>query len=186
MPLQLILPTEALKADIWAFRQAFIERNIDLHGSGELNKSESFEQWFAYQHAPAGTNLFGYPKSDNTTYFAWHTEQNRLVGCINLRHHLQDDFLRQYGGHIGYSIHPDCWGQGFGTEMLRLVLEKSDDLGIEDVLITCEVGNLASEKVIRNNGGEFECQIEANERGFNMAIKRFWIRRNLQITQTLL
>ena len=53
--------------------------------------------------------------------------------------------------------------------MLAEALPLARELGIEDVLITCDHDNIASEKVIRANGGVFE-----DRRG---AKRRFWIRR---------
>lgn len=104
----------------------------------------------------------------DTTYLAWHNELDRLIGTINLRHNLNGDFIRKYGGHIGYAIHPDFWGQGYGSEMLKLGLVKAKDIGLDRVLITCEESNIASEKVILNNGGVFETLVDGK-------IKRFWV-----------
>jgi len=40
--------------------------------------------------------------------------------------------------------------------MLRLALLEAKKLGIEKVLLTCSDDNIASAKVIENNGGKFE------------------------------
>jgi predicted acetyltransferase len=51
--------------------------------------------------------------------------------------------------------------------MLRLALPVARTLGITRVLLTCDVGNVASRKVIEANGG----RIEDERRG----VLRYWI-----------
>lgn len=76
-----------------------------------------------------------------------------MVGVINLRHTL-NDYLRAYGGHIGYGVHPACWNQGIATRMLTHALQYSDSLGLRELLLVCAVDNPASARVIEKNGGE--------------------------------
>lgn len=95
-----------------------------------------------------------------------------MVGIINIRHNLNNDYLRQFGGHIGYSIHPDFRKQGYGSEMLKLALAKVKMLSLDKVLITCEESNVGSEKVILNNGGKFEAIVVFNQ---VKRMKRFWV-----------
>jgi predicted acetyltransferase len=51
--------------------------------------------------------------------------------------------------------------------MLAAVLPEADALGIDPALITCDIDNLASRRVIEANGGELE-----DQRGGKL---RFWI-----------
>ncbi len=55
--------------------------------------------------------------------------------------------------------------------MLRLNIEKARELGIDKLLITCDIENKASEKTILANNGVYEKTIEVE--GYQ--IKRFWI-----------
>jgi predicted acetyltransferase len=75
-----------------------------------------------------------------------------LVGRVSIRHELNDDLL-QYGGHIGYAVRPAYRRRGYATELLRHGLEVTRALGIERVLITCDVGNVGSERAIISCGG---------------------------------
>ena len=81
--------------------------------------------------------------------------------------------LFKTGGHIGYSIHPDFWGKGYGSEQLALALQECDKLGIHDVLVTCNKANPASAKVIIKNGGALENEVQDGEN----TIQRYWIKR---------
>ena len=55
--------------------------------------------------------------------------------------------------------------------MLKKALDKCKEMGNNKVLVTCYKDNIASERVILKNGGEFEKTIE-HEGGF---YKRYWI-----------
>lgn len=75
------------------------------------------------------------------------------VGIGKLRHYLNDN-LRMRGGHIGYTIRPTARGCGYGTLILRELLEQATEKGIPEVLITCEETNTLSRKVLAANGCE--------------------------------
>ena len=80
------------------------------------------------------------------------TENKRILGAINIRHSL-NDYLFNFGGHIGYGIRPSERGQGYASLMLSLSLPIAKELGLSRVLITCDKSNLASAKTIIKNGG---------------------------------
>jgi predicted acetyltransferase len=95
-----------------------------------------------------------------------------IVGRLSLRHEL-NDFLARVGGHIGYGVRPSQRQRGYATAMLRQALPIAGKLGIERALITCDVGNMASMKVIERCGGVFECVTEDPSRGGQ--VRRYWI-----------
>lgn len=116
---------------------------------------EKFEEWKdtifqMYEDHSKGINL---PKGhvSGTTY--WLVEGNNFIGRGGIRHEL-NDFLIKYGGHIGYYIKKEYWGMGYGTLLLKLLLEKVTDLGIKKALLTCDIENIASARVIEKNGGK--------------------------------
>ena len=76
----------------------------------------------------------------------------RIVGRVNIRHTL-NDYLRQRGGHVGYSVAPPYRRRGYATLMLRLALPVCRTLGLDAVMLTCDADNIASRKVIESNGG---------------------------------
>lgn len=98
---------------------------------------------------------------------------DRIIGCISIRHNLNNDMLRKYGGHIGYNIRPSERGKGYGTKMLYLALFKCEELGLTDVMVTCKKDNIGSMKVIENNGGKLheEVFIPEEDEIFNI----YWI-----------
>lgn len=97
--------------------------------------------------------------------------QNRVIGAVNIRHQLSE-FLYNAGGHIGYGIRPSERRKGFATILLNQSLVEAKKLGIKDVLVVCDEGNVGSEKTIIKNGGRPDTDyIEDN----GNVIKRYWI-----------
>ena len=100
-------------------------------------------------------------------------EDGTIVGKCSLRHEL-NDFLRNIGGHIGYIIRPDERQKGYGAAILKLTLKKAKELGLEQVLVTCDDDNTASIKIIEKNGGMLEDTYQENEK--IVPKRRYWIR----------
>jgi len=82
----------------------------------------------------------------------WLFVNRKPVGIGKLRHYLTDSLLVD-GGHIGYGIKPSERGKGYGKIILRELLKKAGERGINRVLVTCGIDNTASEKVILANQG---------------------------------
>ena len=85
----------------------------------------------------------------------WLVDGNEYLGRISIRHRLTD-LLRIYGGHIGYDIRPSRRGQGLGGLMLRAALPHAHALGIDPAMLTCDVDNQASWRMIERCGGTRE------------------------------
>ena len=96
----------------------------------------------------------------------WWVDDREYLARLAIRHRLTD-WLHNYGGHIGYDVRPSARRRGHATAMLRAALPIAHDLGIEQALITCDIDNIASRKVIEANGGRIE-----DERGGKL---RFWV-----------
>ena len=101
----------------------------------------------------------------STTF--WWVEGTTYLGRIAIRHRL-NDVLLTVGGNIGYDVRPSARRRGHATAMLRAALPEAAALGISPVLVTCDVGNVASRRVIEACGGVLE-----DQRGSKL---RFWIR----------
>ena len=75
------------------------------------------------------------------------------VGIGSIRHFLTDA-LKEVGGHIGYCISPKYRQKGYGKEILKRLIIEARGIGITDILITTNLDNFASQKVILANGGK--------------------------------
>lgn len=102
----------------------------------------------------------------------WALADNEIVGRIGLRFEL-NDFLSNYGGHIGYIVRPSARRRGVASAMLAQVLATPKAQHIGRLLLTCDEDNTASERVIRKNGGVYESMVYPV--GRRLGKKRFWI-----------
>lgn len=107
----------------------------------------------------------------DSVFFLLDEDRDRLIGAVNIRHHLNDDLLFT-GGHIGDGVRPTERRKGYATEMVRLALIECKKLGIDRVLMTCDKANIASAKTIVRNGGVLENEV-VNEEG--KTEQRYWI-----------
>ncbi len=94
-----------------------------------------------------------------------------LVGRVSIRHEL-NEFLVNFGGHIGYGIRPAYRRRGYGGEMLRQALVVARRAGVGRVLLTCDDGNEVSASIIERAGGVLE-DIRVAPDGTGK--RRYWI-----------
>ena len=104
------------------------------------------------------------------TYWAIH--DGCVVGRIGIRFAL-NEFLANYGGHVGYLVRSSARGRGVASAMLAHVLATPEALAIGRLLLTCDEDNTASERVIVKNGGVYESTIY--QEGRTVGKRRFWI-----------
>lgn len=102
----------------------------------------------------------------------WITDGNKIIGRIQLRHIL-NDYLKQYGGHIGYYIRPSERRKGYATKALKEVLKYAQEMGLDKVLLTCDEDNIGSNKVIQSCGGILEDTVDVAEG--KPRKNRYWI-----------
>ncbi len=169
--LKLVFPTLEMERKALDYRQeCFDFGETEINGDAGLDHAENYADWvkkiesdLAIDAAATGGKLV--PAAE---YFAF--DGDRLVGTIQIRYQL-NDFLFNYGGHIGYEIRPSERRKGYATEMLSLALQKCGELGIERVLITCDKSNIGSAKTILRNGGVLENEILHD----GVPLQRYWI-----------
>lgn len=82
----------------------------------------------------------------------WLVDGTKFIGKTSIRHKLTP-FLKTVGGHIGYYIRPSERRKGYGKIILKLALRKARTLGIRNAVISCDISNLGSKKIIEANGG---------------------------------
>ena len=80
----------------------------------------------------------------------WLINDKDVVGVVRIRH-------KEIGsaGNIGYDISPNYRNRGFGTSILKLALVEAERIGITEAVLTCNINNTYSRKVIEKNNGNF-------------------------------
>ena len=105
----------------------------------------------------------------NSTY--WLVDGSRkIIGVINIRHRL-NEFMRNFGGHIGYGVRPCERRRGYAREMLRLGLATARQIGLARVLICCYKDNIGSARTIVAGGGVLDSEGVYEGK----VLQRYWI-----------
>ena len=100
----------------------------------------------------------------HTTFFGIRKSDNKIIGMIDVRHDLTNDFLKNYAGHIGYSVRPSERRKGYATQMLNKALDFcKNELKLEKVMVNCNKENEGSRKTIINAGGILDREYQAND-----------------------
>ena len=171
--LQLVEPIATLQAEYEAYCREFEYPN-DIPGNCSMAQGSDFPDGVRRCLAHGrGREL---PNGWVAAHTFWLLRNGReLLGMINVRHGLTP-FLQREGGHIGYSVRASERGNGYGTRMLKMTLERIRGLrlGLRRVLITCDERNVASARVIEKCGGVLENDVRSSLPGRKVT-RRFWI-----------
>ena len=105
-------------------------------------------------------------------YWLVDEETSRFIGEVSIRHRL-NAALERIGGHIGYGVRVTEQGKGMGTLMLKLALEKAAQMGLKQVLITCDEENAASARVMEKNGCVLQDKVHNTFSGRTVLTRRY-------------
>lgn len=168
--LKLIMPTSVYKEDIMNYKKEFIENHDSMDGTAGLRNFKRFEDWYNAFCDNLREETVREGLVPATTFLAVTIDDGHLIGMTDIRHRL-NDYLLNFGGHIGYSVKKSERNKGYATEILALALKECIKLNIKKVLITCDKNNIASSKTVINNGGVLENEILEG----NSITQRYWI-----------
>lgn len=149
------------------YKNEFIINNEIIQGATNM-RDLSISEWvqFAENTKYKETVTPGFVTAH--TFFA--VDNNKIVGIINARHEL-NDYLLNFGGHIGYSVRKSERRKCYAKKMLNYASEFLFSLGLEKILITCDKNNIASKRTIESCGGILENEVIEESR----TTLRYWI-----------
>ena len=110
--IELITPGDDHLEEIWAFRSEILEKDAgsenQFAGCLSLDKVGTAEEWvrICSLRRNKETCVEAGVQVTSDTYLAIRQTDNRLVGVIDLRHHIDHPILGTWGGHCGYSVRP--------------------------------------------------------------------------------
>ncbi len=156
---RLVIPNEKYIDSFIEAQNEFLTEQMRISGdhNNYYPEKETVEQFITRITGYAqGLNL---PQEDwvPETIF-WLIDGDKFIGRTSIRHRLTE-YLKQFGGNIGYEIRPSKRKMGYGTLILKLGITEAKKLGISDVLITCKATNIGSRRIIEKNGGKFLSEI---------------------------
>ncbi len=151
--LELQLPTAEHKKAAENFKNEFF-KNLEtvINGSALFDQME-YEPWLEHNIKNRQKSTVDPNWVPATTFFAVRKQDCKIVGMIDIRHNLKNEFLAQYGGHIGFSVRPSERKKGYGTEILKMGIEYAKSLGIKKMMLGCFSDNLPSIRTIVKCGG---------------------------------
>ena len=156
-------PSLERKEEIFEYINEFVEYNSDINGTGGLDKiieGCTFEQALARCLSMEDEE---YAKKINRcqskTFLLIRENDNRIVGTINVRWNLTEA-MKQFGGNIGYGIRPTERRKGYNKINLYLGMQEAQKLGLDRVMLDCDVNNLGSDRTLKALGGVLETVIK--------------------------
>lgn len=173
--LVLIKPDNSLSGEITAYRQEFLSDGSSMDGCGSLRRRANPQDWLDDNALLENEATVPEKWVASTQYVFLRISDRKILGMIQVRHYF-NDYLRQFGGNIGYSIRPSERRKGYAIRMLRDCLPLCRTLRLDKVLITCLDDNEGSRRTILANGGIYESTVY--DSGENVHLQRYWIDLN--------
>lgn len=145
------------KDEIVDYINEFVEYNSDINGTGSLDLilegysiEQSIERCLNMENKEYAESV---GRCQGKTLLLIRENDNKIVGTINIRWNLNEAMLR-FGGHIGYGIRPTERRKGYNKINLYLGMIEAKKLGLEKVMLDCDVNNLGSDRTLKALGGE--------------------------------
>ena len=158
-------PNISDKQKLIEFKNEFLNLNEQIYGGSGLEKYD-YEQWLNKIAIYNNKNTCPSGRVPATQLITERLSDNKIIGVVNIRHYLEGN-IALFIGHIGYSIAPSERGKGYAIKQLNLALEYCKSMGINKVLVCCNVNNIPSEKTIIKCGGKFDKVVEFENEKYN-------------------
>ena len=152
-------PSIERKSEIIEYLDEFVEYGSDINGSGSLDKiyngytfEQALDRCLKMEDEEYAKSV---GRCQGKTFLLIRESDNKIVGTINVRWNLSEEML-QFGGHIGYGIRPTERRKGYNKINLYLGMIEAKKVGLEKVMLDCDVNNLGSDKTLKALGGKLE------------------------------
>ena len=153
------IPSIERKNEIIDYINEFVLYNSDINGAGSLDKilegytfEQALERCLNMQDKEYAKKL---GRCQSKTFLLIRENDDKIVGTINVRWNLTES-MKQFGGNIGYGIRPTERRKGYNKINLYLGLIEVQKLGLDRVMLDCDVNNLGSAKTMQSLGGVLE------------------------------
>lgn len=171
----LVKPTKEHKTQVIEYKQEHFNNGENtIHACSLWDKINDYNEWLDLLEKQSSPETLNNNWTVHTNFLGIRKSDNKIVGMIDVRHELRNEFLRNYAGNIGYGVRPTERKKGYATQMLAQALEYcKKELHLEKVMISCDKENEGSRKTIVNAGGKLEKEYMTDD-GENVQI--YWIK----------
>ena len=152
-------PSFERKDEIIEYINEFVEYNSEINGTGGLDKiiegytfEQALERCLSMENANYAKKI---NRCQSKTFLLIREKDNRIVGTINVRWNLTEA-MKRFGGNIGYGIRPTERRKGYNKINLYLGMQEAKKLGLDRVMLDCDVNNLGSDRTLKALGGVLE------------------------------
>ena len=169
----LVKPDASFAEEIRSYREEMLLARSSMDGTGALRRMENPLEWLRYNETMEHPETVPKDKVPATQFVLTDTDTGRIYGMLQVRHDL-NEYLRNFAGHIGYSVRPTERRKGYAKKMLKQALKVCrEELGMNRVMVSCLVENEASRRTILACGGVFEEKVY--EHIENVWLEKYWI-----------
>ncbi|NMM61982.1 GNAT family N-acetyltransferase [Clostridium sp. P21] len=143
----LVKPNKKYQKSFENYALAYKKINDEFYFDKYKKALESFQDYLNDLHNYSQGNDL--PQGEVATSTFWLIDKKEVVGVVRIRHQEVE-----CAGHIGYDISPDYRTRGYGFQILKLALNEAVNIGIDEAILTCNITNIASKKIIEKNNGK--------------------------------
>lgn len=152
-------PSMERKDEIIEYLDEFKKYGSNINGSGSLDKiydgytfEEALDRCLKMENKEYAQSVGRCP---GKTFLLIREEDNRIVGSTNVRWDLTES-MKRFGGNIGYGIRPTERRKGYAKLQLYMALLEAQKLGLDKVMLDCDVDNIGSDRTLKALGGVFK------------------------------
>lgn len=173
--IKLLKPTKEYKNQLTEYKKEHFDNGEKvIHACSRWDNMNNYDEWLELLKSHSSFETIKDNWTVHTNFLGIRESDNKVVGMIDIRHELTNDFLKNYAGHIGYGVRPSERKRGYATQMLAQALEFcKNSLKLEKVMISCDKCNDGSRKTIINAGGILEKEFQTED-GENVQV--YWIK----------
>ena len=153
------MPSLERKSEIIDYINEFVQYKSDINGTGGLDQildgytfEQALERCLNMQYEEYAKKI---GRCQSKTFLLIRKNDDKIIGTINVRWNLTEE-MKQFGGNIGYGISPTDTRKGYTKINLYLGLKKKKKIGLNKVMLDCDVENLGSSKTMEALGGKLE------------------------------
>ncbi|MBS0537822.1 MAG: GNAT family N-acetyltransferase [Proteobacteria bacterium] len=164
MKLRLVRPSSRYKKSyIAALRESLGDSASPTYLQDQITNFAEFLTWW---REVAG------PRRRTTAITYWLVDGTKYYGFVQIR--LQPGGRSpRIKSNIYYELRPSCRGHGLGSVLFKQAIRKAYSLGLKRVLVSCDEGNVASLRVIKDAKGKLVKTVRLRNEKTTMRLYEF-------------